>query len=235
MTVSDSSGELIHGAFFAALASRDAGLAREVHDGPVKPFTLSVLQAPEGRPAERILAGGEYWFRFTAMGPRAASLCLAWEGGQALRIGRIRFAIGEVRHPAEEAEVRASGAFEIEFLSPAAFKCGDSHLPLPEPGLLWDGLDRKWALASGSPGEMISADAWRRVVRLREHELRTVAFRLRDCIIPGFVGRAVFETDKRAPADLRSRAARLAAFARIAGVGVKTTVGMGQVRTQSLA
>jgi CRISPR-associated endoribonuclease Cas6 len=119
----------------------------------------------------------------------------------------------------------------LEFASPFSFSLGDQRIELmPRPELVFIGLHRKWQewIGQTTPGQL-SADWLREHVLVSQWELRSRAWRYGKQTQIGSEGRVtyrIFDADY----DVQYTLSYLADFAFYAGVGRKTTQGMGQVR-----
>lgn len=121
----------------------------------------------------------------------------------------------------------------IEFASPTSFHCGDKHVPIPLPGLVFGSLVERWN--AFAPVELD------RDVRLAAENLlgisryvlesREVPHRNGGRRVAG-IGRVTYQPLGQAPADMYWFAIfhLLTDFAFYAGVGVQTASGMGQCR-----
>lgn len=117
----------------------------------------------------------------------------------------------------------------LEFTSPTSFKSGGVQLLFPEPKLVFSSLLRKWDAFSDVKypddcNELFS------VIRTSHYDLRTEIVNFSRYRIIGFKGTIEYEVPEDTPQDLRHMVNALADFAFYAGVGVKTTMGMGQVK-----
>jgi CRISPR-associated endoribonuclease Cas6 len=126
----------------------------------------------------------------------------------------------------------ARQSITVRFVTATAFSWGDRRFVVfPEPYLLWEGLKHAWNRY---------APACYRIERqgLRASLLSTVAMTkcsLHTCTLhypnytqKGFVGTCNYGI--QVTSDIAALLTTLAAFAFYAGVGYKTTMGMGQVR-----
>ncbi len=119
----------------------------------------------------------------------------------------------------------------LEFRTATAFKSRGRYLSLPSSRLVLQSLIRKW---NGSVAECPIEDEDGAGMETLAAGLRCTGFELRDrtyylkgCAIPGFVGTMVWEN--RQEGFHRLLADALLQFSAYAGVGVKTTLGMGGV------
>ena len=118
--------------------------------------------------------------------------------------------------------------FTLRFLTPTSFKKGDADYPLPVPELVVKSLLRKWNRFSPykfEPKELIDyaknflapSGCW---IRTKKFEISEKAKAV------GFTGQTFFYSLKRTP--LNGQLHSLFKFASYAGVGRKTTMGMGK-------
>ena len=249
-------GHQAHALFLRLIEAADPDLARRLHDPRTrKPFTVSSVQLPHqpsGRQT-RVAPVALLWLRVTLLddelfGPFMARFLRP--GAPALRLGSATLRVEEVLgtpegHPLAGCTDFASllaGAgrereIQLHFSSPTAFSLGQAPEGkkrmgvLPEPPLVFDSLLRKWN--QFAPPDLALDPALRRTVEehsvIAQHELCTAMFQFPRHLQIGFVGRCRFAT----PIDDAGRLQMLNAladFALYAGVGYKTTMGMGQVR-----
>ena len=132
----------------------------------------------------------------------------------------------------ETARSMASGRyFSLRFLSPTAFKQNGRYAVLPDKELFLQSLLNKWNTSFPSyPLE--DADAFRMLsdgIRVSDYNLRTTRFLLKDMKIPGFIGNLCFDTHLSPP--LLDIWKILFTFSEYSGVGIKTALGMGGVKT----
>lgn len=140
----------------------------------------------------------------------------------------------------------------VDFLTPTTFRSGHASVPLPIPAEVLGGLARRWtehcpAATVSFPGTAAPADAGSfasppspaelaKSVWIAEHHIRTACLEFVKGRQVGFVGSVIFQAAKaprEASASERDRILRwvhtLLDFATFAGIGARTTWGMGQV------
>ena len=124
-----------------------------------------------------------------------------------------------------------SGA-EMEFLTPTSFKHDGRYVIWPELSLIWKSLMQRWN--AFSPLTRIEEDNL--AARLAEesfisrYNLHTQPYSLEGRNIYGFSGRITIRFSGN---DMGKRVlGLLSAFASFAGIGIKTALGMGMVRTK---
>lgn len=247
-------GHQAHALFLRLIDAADPELARRLHDPQLrKPFTVSGIEAlaSRGKQGGHMAAGTQVWLRITLLddelfGPLMARFLRP--GGAPLRLGGALLQVEEVigtaeRHPlagcSDFGELLARAgrerAADLHFISPTAFSLGQGEggkrmSVLPEPVLVFHSLLRKWNQFAAP--DLALDPAFRRLVEegciITGHELRTAMFQFPRHLQVGFMGRCRFALSADAE-QLRIFNA-LADFAQYAGVGYKTTMGMGQVR-----
>ena len=98
------------------------------------------------------------------------------------------------------------------------------------PWNVFDSLARKWNEFSDIPIKIDDLLEWvTEYVWVSEHEVRTQVLQFDRFAQKGFVGTVTYEV-KRGTPELAHIVNALADFALYAGVGYKTTMGMGQCR-----
>ena len=246
-------------AFLKTVRESDAALAEVLHtpDMPIRPFTVSMLQGtPEGHHKQIHLSPAEtYWLRFTALYQpifeRFMARFLHGKGRPVIRLGRAVLLIKEIiatpeGHPwagytswsklVNEAE--PAPEITLDFVSPTAFGFGQQEwgkkvMVLPLPETVFGSLARSWNATAPTSFQMGRQELQEyldeHVVVTRIDHLRTKMLRFRHSHQIGFVGRVTYglmAEDKAIQTQLNA----LADFAFYAGVGMKTTMGMGMVR-----
>lgn len=250
-------GHQAHAAFLDAVRRAAPDLSALLHAPRhrVRPFTVSPLFGVEsqGQGAVMVRPDHDYSLRVTLLDDRLYAELMGRfleEGRPALRLGEVAFLIAQVLvtpgsspwagYTTWEAlmETPAASSATLEFLTPTAFHLGQRpwgkrfHL-LPEPLLVFRSLLRTWnAFAPAG----LTMEAGPLEAYLEEEAivqalagLRTVMWRYPRHLQIGFVGQVTYGFPGEDEA-LRQRLFALAEFAFYAGVGYKTTMGMGQVR-----
>ena len=126
---------------------------------------------------------------------------------------------------------QARGIHRLQFVTPTAFKSQGKYVNLPTPRLIIQNLINKWngcvtecpiEDADGQGMETLAAG-----LVCREFHLSSQEYPLKGHTISGFVGTLTLEN--RLSGFHRQLADALLLFACYAGVGIKTTLGMGGV------
>lgn len=245
----------VHGLFLRLLREGDAKIAEECHHGHyVKPFTLSTIYGKFGRTstARLFIKGFEYWFRVTLLTeetfnsfskvifPYAAEQKTIYIGDGSFQITSAELegvrsrgwsGISSFEDILDQvsAEEMPCDYFAFQFYSPTTFRQGKVNYIMPDPSLVFGSLLKKWNEFSSQPfPKEIKQEAANNLV-LTEYSLRSTPFNLGDHELIGFRGRCKYDLLKKDNA-LSSAFGALNRFSFFAGVGQKTTMGMGMVR-----
>jgi len=234
--------------FLSMLRDADPGLASELHDTEdVRPFTLWLV------PVKRLASSGDaetapsHCLRMSFLTDSVFSAFMhaaLVRGDRPLKVGDALLNVSgisvvDIAHPVlhsrsyEEivAHAGVSPIITLRFVSPTTFRSGGRrNVVFPEPALVFGSLLARWNRFSGSSLDM---ERLRNVVRAA---CAVVRYRLKTAVLSfgayretGFVGDVCYEAASLAEEDLRVVNA-LADFAVYAGVGAKTSMGMGQTR-----
>lgn len=249
-------GEYGHAAFLGLISEVAPDLAQALHDaGTRQPFTVSPLQGQMRRRGQewRVRTGADCRTRFTILDPTLYTVfsryfAEAQTFDLKLNLGIVDFVVEEVSTSRSKwsgyttfaqllTEASDDPVIPLRFHSLTAFSLGDLDgvgprtAMFPEAELVFDSLLTKWNafadehLESGPLRELLKADC----VLVKRYRLESQMWQFRRYPQPGFVGYCVYEV-KGANAKQRRYLNALADFAFYAGVGMKTTMGMGQCR-----
>lgn len=119
--------------------------------------------------------------------------------------------------------------YELQFISPTAFSQAGSNLPLPLPTLMFRSWLERWnnfAPVYLGGDELIAY--LNNAVLLKHHKIQTRTYQLHKGFINGFVGDVKLQVFQRADPLLANVANLLVQYARFAGTGIKTRLGMGE-------
>jgi CRISPR-associated endoribonuclease Cas6 len=251
-------GHQVHAAFLKTIQQVDAALAEVLHMPELtqRPFTVSPLQGtpPAHRGRIRLRPGENYWLRFTILYPpifeRFMARFLQGKTRPTLRLGAAQLLIREILatpegHPwagytdwQRLASVEPNPEVVLEFTTPTAFSFGRQSWGqkiqvLPQPETVFGSLVRTWNNMAPLP---LQLDRQALRTYLGEHAvvkrmagIRTRMLRYRHAPQVGFVGCVTYglmADNEIARVQLNA----LAGLAFYSGVGMKTTMGMGQCR-----
>lgn len=244
-------GNYIHAAFLRLVYSVNPELSEKLHaPGREKPFTLSPLVGDYQRHNGKLLLkkGDHGWVRITALEPSLSQCLLEWntqvipaltlldeplevtgilhEGHPWARVATFE----ELYQQTMTTEQPMRRHIIFRFLSPTTFRANGANVPFPLPKYVFFTLSQKWnTYAPVYLGEQVHAMI-EQAMTLSHYQLHTQALDFGKYRQIGFTGEATFLI-RRTLDDIWVRAIHLLAdFAFFAGVGYKTTMGMGQVR-----
>jgi CRISPR-associated endoribonuclease Cas6 len=251
-------GQQAHGAFLHTIRQADAELAQALHArNQVRPFTVSALSGAPPAQEGRLTLSPEavYRLRFTTLGgdifQRFMARFLDARGRPTIRLGRATLGIHQILATPEGhdwagyttwadllANARPHREITLAFYTPTAFGFGQKEwgkktMVLPLPQTVFGSLIKRWnALAPAA--HHLDRDTLRgyleeHVVVSRLEDLHTRMLRFRRARQIGFLGRVTYRF-MGGEDDLRRQLDALADFAFYSGVGMKTTMGMGQCR-----
>ena len=251
--VPPSMGQVLHAFFLDRVRALEPGLSDMLHGPhPVKPFTVSPLWGKvvfeDNR--WRLFPGEVYSFRITSLFPNL-STWLKEEWVQSLpeeiilagaKLSFDGWTTDNKKHPwagsttYEEiynSVVNRDGAFNkvnLEFYSPTTFRVGGRNYPLPDPQLVFLNLLQKWNTFSPIYLGENYIDFIKANVLPGAYKLQTRIIHFDKYKQVGFTGNCSFSIRKQRDDILARVLFMLAEFAYYAGIGYKTTMGMGQVR-----
>ncbi|MPY66372.1 CRISPR system precrRNA processing endoribonuclease RAMP protein Cas6 [Deinococcus sp. SDU3-2] len=230
-------GVPLHGLVFAALEHLNPGLSAHLHAAEVKPFRVGAAQWQdvEGGAVVRFLLGAladdltdVLLEAFTPGGTHGDENATLW--GEVLDVevlARETYAALYARH----AGGTSGRTIHLRFVTPTTFQATGLDMPFPVPKTVFYGLQRRWeAFSDLRFGEDLNG--WvGRAVRVQDFQLRprSVYFKgVREAALSACVGEVQFTLAR--PGDIEPAFVRLLAdYANFAGVGYKTTYGLGHV------
>ncbi len=253
-TVPVAMGHLVHALFLDLVRRFDAALSKRLHDEPgYRPYTVSPLLgvARQGeeialRPGQRcylrvtLLDGGNLWQSLNSyvLGRWTITVHL---GSSDLQLVRL-FSASNVDPSGwasttdwqSLAAIRAARSITCLFLSPTAYHLGDREFLLfPEALPLWESLLRVWNRYAPTNYQMEKQAVRECVAKstaVADCNVSTETLHYPKYTQKGFVGTCTYSIEAKGK-DAQSLAV-LAAFAPYSGVGYKTTMAMGQIRTR---
>lgn len=240
-------GDHLHGWFFDTLGQIDTRAAGALHDGTEKrqrkPFTLWAGRSLPDRGPVVPGDGGNVWLRVTVLEPEVAPLVeRVLRHAPTVRLGSNMLSIGSATADAHPwvgitsydelwETPDAADCAVLHFLSPTAFAADRRTTTLfPLPNLVFEYLVRKWDEHSGRPPVRDSAGReLLESLRVLSHDVHTAGpVSFGTYFLNGFIGRCEYGLAANASPDARHLLLVLTRFAFFCGVGLKTTMGMGQ-------
>ncbi len=240
-------GEAAHRLAVATIGGGDAALAAKLEGGAgLKPFTTSSLRGPF--PAHRLDPQADYKLRLTALDRPVAEIFAAARESGMLRDGAeveldfVRFRVQGEAGPREQAGYQSlvnrlfssqppPRKLTLQFFSPTLFRTEGRQFNFPLPDLVFGSLMEHWNASESIPSALpLEARKYaRECLRAGRFDLRSRTLKLYNEVFTGFVGRVTFHSWNydRYWMGMMDMLAQYAAFA---GVGTKTTMGLGQAR-----
>ena len=250
-------GELAHAAFYAAIRSVDPDLAARMHDEQARAaFALSPLYGYWRSPQDRTIhvnAGQPGWLRVCILDERLFQVFLEHLMGSALpaiRLGEVHLGITSVlgapgSHPwvgyTTLDELRSLTAapdhWVLQFESPTAIRWGEADNKarrvelFPAPRMAVASLRTRWDRLTGDLWGLEFEQWVERNMRGRPH--LAVAHRdlpLPETAVRGGMGKLEYRVLDGSRTEAVAHLNRLLHLAFYAGIGYKTTHGLGMVR-----
>lgn len=247
----DGLGKMLHAWLFGRIKRWDAALARTLHESSeLKPFTISPVRGAFrqcSRGTIQVLPGCECWFRWTWLDPVTESLsdAIAEElPGERIVLGPLEMEVEAVYTREEEHPwagrmsyadlwdhniAREDPVLVLRFESPTTFRSQGRNRPLPGPELVFRTLLDKWQRWSAVDLSGLE-EVLNRQIDIASFRIRSERMEGNRYPEVGFVGSVAYSL-RRVDPLLRGAVHALASYAFFAGVGAKTAMGFGQVRS----
>lgn len=242
-------GIAIRGWFYDSITEVSPEVADRLHHAEgAKPFTVSQLFGKYKQSEGMLhLNPQTYSFRVTVLtselyGALRQILATKMAKGEVIQLGGMKFSIEQVVLGGEGEIYAGQSSYEelwqtparreysFQFVTPTSFRMGRGHLPFPLPGSVYRGLWQKWnqfAPRQFTMGKEL-LDTVQEQVFPSQHEIKTKLLPRSGAKFLGFVGTCTFEVLGDISAERLHNLTVLSEFAYYAGVGSKTTEGMGQ-------
>ncbi len=243
-------GRFFNGVVYRLLERVNPVLSKIWHDERIpKPFTVSTLQGTTSkiRGVACAMPDQTYTLRLTildSVGYRGLveAVTRLLQSQHPLLMKQYPFTIEDVALPDATSGTAMVGAAALlrqhhpgktitfDFLSPTAFKKDQLTLLFPQPWNVFGSLLRNWeAFAPTMPLHPDLRIYMEHHVAVSKYRLESAYYDAMGYQLKGFIGRVTYQlTGKDAISNAHLQT--LADFAPYAGVGMKTTQGMGQVR-----
>ncbi|MEN3008997.1 CRISPR-associated endoribonuclease Cas6 [Pseudothermotoga sp.] len=239
-------GQKVHSFFLNLISKSDPKMAKSLHDEKKeKPFTVSSFLGLNVDEPIHIRKHSFYFIRITMLNDEIldsmiASILEKNALRQELKIGNIPYKMIEIFFDKEYSKWAAhasaqelflssssSNLIKLRFHTPTLFRSGDEHNRYPTPVKVFTSLLRKFNKFSEFKIEQQIEEQFNEISIL---EKKTTSKRVifKDFYLEGFIGDVTFKVP-----DHNQRLLKivnvLADFAFFAGVGYKTTMGLGQI------
>lgn len=238
--------------FLSLLRDSAPELARELHDTEdMRPFTTWFI--PDSRPSSVGPDAGPpvHRLRITLLTDQVLSAFMhaaLLRGERPLQIGPASMCVSELhvvdsRRPRPPSssylelleQAATESTIALRFVTPSTFRSrGHRNVVFPEPSLVFGSLLSRWnRFAPQSLDQERLHAAIASSCTVSRYRLETVSMAFGAYSETGFVGNVTYDAAKLDGENLRALNA-LADYADFAGVGAKTSMGMGQVRRRDL-
>jgi CRISPR-associated endoribonuclease Cas6 len=234
-------GEALYGLVLNLLNSQDSKLASSLHNSrETKPVTVSpFVSGAELRDEKVILeSNSKASFQISFFtDPSAEAFMLGLNkalsnkepanlGGKEIKLSSTKI-IKVTNFKELENQAKSHSQITLRFLSPTSFRSKGEQKVFPQPVLVFSSLLKKWNAFSPIkfPKELEEEFSKIRVTRF---SARTELVKFSNYKIIGFKGMCSYELPKIFSDESKRQINALADFAFFAGVGYKTTMGMGQ-------
>jgi CRISPR-associated endoribonuclease Cas6 len=251
-------GNYIHGFFYKLLKNIDKIDTDILHeDKGASFFTVSPINGyfqKQGLANIILKSENDYWFRITTFDAIFAEKInseLINFRGKEIKVSDYAFHVEDVILDASEHEWAGSSNYNriykkyvieqknvssritLNFYTPTTFSSGDKNFILPLPDTVFNNLLEKWIRYGELPFSKEDFLYWlREQVVVSKYELRTRMWNFQKYKYVGFVGRVEFLDISKSESVYRCLWNVLSDYAFFAGIGAKTTMGMGMVRRE---
>lgn len=202
-------------------------IAADVHQDSISPIS-QYISTLDGYPCWTVNLLNEEW-------EQAAGAVLQKKNDFFLKKDQLSLTVRERRmrtiSDVEGLFLKSGERHKLQFQTPAAFKSKGKYINLPTQRLILQSLIKKWngclvdCPIEDTDGEGL--DALAAGLRVTQFRLQNQTYHLKGNHIPGFIGSLVLENELSG--FHRELADALLYFAEFAGIGIKTTLGMGGV------
>ena len=202
-------------------------IAADVHQDSISPISQYIATL-DGYPCWTVNLLNEEW-------EQAAGVVLQKKNDFFLKKDQLSLGVRERRmrtiSDVEGLFLKSGEQHKLQFQTPAAFKSKGKYVNLPTQRLILQSLIKKWngclvdCPIEDTDGEGL--DALAAGLRVTQFRLQNQTYHLKGNHIPGFIGSLVLENELSG--FHRELADALLYFAEFAGIGIKTTLGMGGV------
>lgn len=237
----------IHSLFLRLIKKSDEQMSKQLHDEQKgKSFTVSSFLGKELDKPIRIEKNSSYFIRLTVLDEEVfdtmiASLLEKNTLKESIRVGNVEYKILEIFFDKEQSkwadhtseqelfnQQYASNLVKLRFYTPTLFKVGDQHCKYPVPEKVFTSLLRKFNKYSKYKIDQQIEEKFKEITVI-EKKTQSRRVTLRDFYLEGFIGDVTFKIPEQ-DEQLIKTANILADFAFYAGVGYKTTMGLGQTQ-----
>jgi len=234
-------GTEIHGWFFNWLKNFDKNLSTKIHEMGEKPFAIGPIYGGKKDKGKTVLEKTkEYSFTLSSLNEDLFHILLVMQSKliqSEIQLGNGQFLVKSISPIFGKEGVAYSSILEnngtsssditLEFTSPTSFRQQGMQEVFPQSYLVFGSLLRKWNTFSTVllPNEL--ADS---TFLVKKFNLKTELVDFGNYKIIGCTGYCTYQLDKRMTDYQVKMLKCLAYFAGVAGIGYKTSMGLGDTR-----
>ncbi|WP_368493436.1 CRISPR-associated endoribonuclease Cas6 [Marinitoga sp. 1154] len=242
-------GKKIHGMFFNVLKKASEEVSKKLHQNfNNKAFTVSSFLGKKVDEPVSIMKNKRYYIRLTFLNEKIFNLFTVTMFKnkifkKEIYIENIKFSILRVIFDEEQSKWAGvlsidellskkdySNKIKLKFYTPTLFRVGDKHLRYPDAKKIYTGLLNKFNKYSEYKfNESIKEEFSN--IKIINKRIRKKRVFINNFYLEGFVGDVEFEISQ-GNNELLKIVNILSEFSFYAGIGYKTTMGMGQVRRE---
>lgn len=211
----------------------DSGYAGWLHTQPFNPYSQYCLAGPdEGTLVWRINTLTEEAFRQIVLPIQRVREFELHAAGLTLEVESLTMSLLSQKTLADAVDVGREGRMKIEFVTPTAFKRAGEYVFMPDVHSVFQNLLMRYRQVYEGNDEVDEE-----TLKDLEQHTKILSYRLRSSYfghvasktrIPGFLGSVALGV--RGPQRVCGLAAMLVQFGEYAGVGIKTSMGMGGMK-----
>jgi len=251
--ISASNGEIMNGVFYNLLNTFDAESFEILHsENSYKPFTISPLSGNIKRVenGNKILLNSKYpiWFRITFISNR-----LFIKFAEALKDNKIKnitiinktYPIKDIYFTKDKHLLASFSTIEellknkynstyiIKFITPTSFAIDNKIYPFPDNEIFFKSLIKKWNFFTNLFIDNNIRDEIIKNIKIGKFKIESKMYTFAKYLRIGFIGEIEYKIVSRNKI-LKKWFNALCLFSFYSGVGIKTTMGMGQVSVRGI-
>ncbi|SHF25682.1 CRISPR-associated endoribonuclease Cas6 [Marinitoga hydrogenitolerans DSM 16785] len=240
-------GKKIHGLFYSLINASNKKLSKLLHETKIKKaFTVSTFLGKRVDKPIIIEKNKKYYIRITILDESlfnffALALYQKKMKKEKVKIGEIEFEILRILYDKKHSkwadifiedeifnrQVEESKV-KLRFYTPTLFKVGDKHLRYPDPEKIFSGLLEKFNLYGTHKINSEIKNKFNKI-SITYKKIYQKKVYIRNFYLEGFIGETEFKVPEEEK-ELMKIVNILSEFAFYAGIGYKTTMGMGQAK-----
>lgn len=233
-------GTEIHGWFFNYLKEISLDLSTSIHNMDEKPFAIGPIHGGKKERGKTIISeDSESSFSLASLNQEVYDILKISSADlidKEIQLGNGKFVVTEVvpiwgkdglTYLQILEKARINSEINLEFRSPTSFRQRGIQEVFPLPDLVFGSLLRRWNTFSPI---ILSEEMIHAKIFISRYNLKTELVNFDKYKIVGFTGNCTYKIDKYEFEHTKKLLHSLAAFANIASIGYKTSMGLGDSR-----